>query len=419
MSRSSVRFFILLSLGLAWFLGRDLGHAAELKPRIYTLEEIIKIVLEHNPAITGAEGGVEQSLGRKQAAGAYLNPTFNGTAGRGSIRDPSTGVSITERTFTVEQPLEWLGKRTARKQVAEAGVAGAQAAVEETRLDVIAETKTAFYSMLLAQRRTELATDNVTMMDKLIELVKVRVASGDATRFELMKTEVEGLKVRQELTRARSRIIIARAELGALTAGTLGADFLVEGEFLAFEEPPSVQTIIGRAREQHPTIRRLQRQVEQAGYQVVHEEESRIPNVTISGQYHREAGDESVTAGLSVPVPVWYRQQGEITAALGAKRRAEAELIRIQAGLAKALTQEMQEVRVAKEQIGVFEEGFLKQAQRTVQIARASFEQGYTALLDLLDAQRVYRQTQYDYAQARFDLATALVRLERSAGGSL
>lgn len=257
------------------------------------------------------------------------------------------------------------------------------------------------------------------MVEKLTEIVKTRVASGDATRFELMKSEVEGMKVRQELARARSTIIMARAELDALTAGALGADFMVEGDFVAFEEPPPLQVIIGRAWDQHPTIRRLSRQVEQAGHQVVHEQESRIPNVTVSGTYHREAGDEAITAGLSVPVPLWYRQQGEIASAHGTKRRAEADLIRAQSSLAKAVTQQMQEVRTAKDQITLFDEGFLKQSQRTVDIARASFQQGYAGLLDLLDAQRVYRQTLYDYAQARFDLSTALVRLERSAGGKL
>lgn len=419
MSPSSIGIQALISLAFVCCLGVEMGRAADVKPRSYTLDDILRIALEQNPSIAGVQAGIEQSEGRKQAAGAYLNPTFNGNAGRGAIRDPSTGVSITERTFTVEQPLEWLGKRSARRRAAEAGLEGAHAAVEETRLDVSSEVKAAFYSMLLAQRRTDLAKDNLGMMEKLSEIVKIRLASGDATRFELMKTEVESLKVRQELARSRSTINMARAELDALTAGALGIDFVVEGEFLAFEAPPSLQVLIGRAWDQHPTIRRLSRQVEQAGHQVVHEQESRIPNVTVSGQYHREAGDESINAGLSVPIPLWYRQQGEIAVAYGTKRRAEADLIRAQVSLAKAITQQMQEVRTAKDQITLFEEGFLKQAQRTVDIARASFQQGYAGLLDLLDAQRVYRQTLYDYAQAKFELAMALVRLERSAGGTL
>jgi hypothetical protein len=61
--------------------------------------------------MTGVVAALEESQGRQIAAGAYLNPTVIGAAGRGSIRDPRTGVSIAERTITVEQPLEWTGKR--------------------------------------------------------------------------------------------------------------------------------------------------------------------------------------------------------------------------------------------------------------------------------------------------------------------
>ena len=59
----------------------------------------------------------------------------------------------------------------------------------------------------------------------------------------------------------------------------------------------------------------------------------------------------------------------------------------------------------------------LKQAEQTLQVARISFQQGAASLLDVLDAQRVYRQTLLEYAQARADLSISLARLERAVGG--
>jgi len=118
----------------------------------YTLNTVIELALERNPTMAGAQGYMQQSRGQQVAAGAYLNPSISGAAGRGAIRDPSTGVKVTERTVTVEQPLEWQGKRRARQQAADAGVEGASAAMEETRLNVIAETKVVFYQVLFVQR---------------------------------------------------------------------------------------------------------------------------------------------------------------------------------------------------------------------------------------------------------------------------
>ena len=169
--------------------------------------------------------------------------------------------------------------------------------------------------------------------------------------------------------------------------------------------------------EQHPTLRRLTNLVEQAQFSATLERESRIPNVTVHGSYHREAGDEAVVAGLSVPLPLWYQRQGEIESALGARHRAEAERLRVQNEMIQAITQHVQEVRTANEQLQVFETGLLKQAEQTLKVARISFQQKTTSLLNVLDSQRVYRQTLLEYVQARADLSIALARLERAVGG--
>jgi outer membrane protein, heavy metal efflux system len=383
----------------------------------YTLNAVIELALERNPTMAGAQGYVRQSRGQQVAAGAYPNPSIAATAGRGTIRDPSTGVTITERTVTVEQPLEWQGKRRARQQAADAGVAGASAAMEETRLNVIAEVKVAFYHVLFAQRDVDLATQNLTMVEEVLRTVKVRVAAGEATPFEKMKATVEVQKAKKEVARAQNALVVARTKLDMLTAGTLGKQFSIQGDFESFQQKLDPEALAARALEQHPTLRRLTKLVEQATFSAIVERESRIPNVTLHGSYHREAGDESVVAGLSVPIPLWYQRQGEIETALGARHRAEAERLRAQNELAQAITQHVQDVRTANEQLQVFESGLLKQAEQTLRVARVSFQQGAASLLDVLDSQRVYRQTLLEYTQTRADLSIAFARLERAVGG--
>lgn len=383
----------------------------------YTLNTVIELALERNPTMAGAQGFVRQSRGQQVAAGAYLNPSILGTAGPGSIRDPSTGVTITQRTVTVMQPLEWQGKRRARQQAADAGAAGASAAMEETRLNVIAEVKVAFYQLLFAQRDADLATQNLTMVEEVLRTVKARVAAGEATPFETMKATVEVQKAKKELARAQNTLVVARVKLDTLTAGTLGKQFSIQGDFESLQPGFDLDALANRTMEEHPTLRRLTKLVEQAQFSATLERESRIPNVTVQGAYHREAGNEAVMAGLSVPLPLWYQRQGEIEAALGAGHRAEADRLRAQNELAQAITQHTQDVRTANEQIQVFETGLLKQAEQTLRVARISFQQGVASLLDVLDSQRVYRQTLLEYAQARADLSIALARLERAVGG--
>ncbi|WP_447978012.1 TolC family protein [Candidatus Nitrospira bockiana] len=391
--------------------------AAELSAVSYDLQAVIALALERSPIISAAQASIEQSRGHHVAAGAYLNPTITGSAGRGAIRDPSTGISIVERTITVEQPLEWPAKRAARQRVAEAGVAGASAGLEEARLNLRADVKVAFYQLLLAQRDAEMALKNLAAVEELFGIVKARIAAGEATRFEALKAQVEVQKAWKEVSRTQNTLLTARVRLNRLTADGLPRQFTIQGDFELLTEDLDLDRLTALALERHPSLRRLAKLVEQAEQAIVLERESRIPTVAVSGTYHREAGDEAVIAGLSVPIPLWYRRQGEIQAASAAKHRADAERARVENELVTAVTEYAQEARTAREQIDVFEKGLLRQAEEALEIARVSFKHGAASLLELLDAQRVYRQTLLEYAQARSAHSIALARLDRWTGG--
>jgi outer membrane protein, heavy metal efflux system len=210
---------------------------------------------------------------------------------------------------------------------------------------------------------------------------------------------------------------VARANLNTVTGKALGERFAIQGEFETVRSGLDLGRLTEEALDRHPTLRRQQKMVEQAEATIEQERASRVPNVAVIGQYHREAGDESVTAGLSVPLPIWYRRQGEIGAAMGTHRWAQAEQSRVQQELEQTITQHFQEVRTAQEQMQVFEKGLLFQAKEALDIAQFSFRHGVASLLEVIDTQRVYRQTLLEYAQARADHSIALARLERAVGG--
>ncbi len=410
-----VLWLVLFGVLLPW----KETQATESSPTPYNLNTIIELALEHSPTITGAHASIDQSRGQQVVAGAYPNPTIIGSAGHGSIRDPSTGISITEHTIIVQQPLEWPAKRQARQRAAEAGLAGASAGLDEAKLNLVAEVKVAFYQLLLAQRDMEVSAQNLAMVKDVLRTVTVRVGAGEATKFDLMKANVEVQKATKEVARSQNAVLTARVALNTRTAGTLGSTFAIQGDFEPLRHELNLESLTARALEDHPTVRRLSRLVDQADHAVTYEKESRMPNISVLGEYHREAGDEAVTGGLSVPIPVWYRRQGEIQTALAGKHHLLAERERLQNELIQALTQHTQEARTAKEQIDVFEQGLLKQAEETLRIAKFSFQQGAASLLEVLDAQRVYRQTLLEYAQTRTELSIALARLERASGGTL
>lgn len=401
--------------------------AAEPPTHRYNLETIIEQALARNPTVSLAEGHIDYNRGQQVAAGAYPNPTVMGNTGVGEIRDTGRAdvqqslarQSLTEYNMTVGQPLEWPSMRAARQQAADAGLATANAGLLEARLHLIAQVKVAFSDLLMAQQDVGLGRQNLETVEGVARIVKARVKSGEAPQFESIKAEVEVLKARQELARAENMVRINRVALDTLTGGALGVSYTIEGEFIGMPQDLQIDALIARMMERHPTIQRLLKSVQQSDWKIEFERQSRVPNVTVNGSYWREIGREAWQGGLSVPIPTWYRRQGEIASALGTKRREEAELLRARNELARAVYQHYLDARTTAELIDVFNKGLLKQAQEALRLAQFSFQQGASSLLEVLDAQRVQRQILMDYVQARYQLSVSLAQLERAVGGTL
>lgn len=401
------------------------AHAdAETAQPTYELPQIIGLAVDRNPLVAGALATIDQSTGQRTAAGAYPNPTLRGDGGKGYLRDAgplTTEIprSATEYMAGISQPIEWPAKRAARQRAAEAGLAGASVGLIETRLNLTSDVKVAFYDLLLAQRDLELSKKNLTIVEDVRRIVGVRVRLGEAPQFDLIKADVEVLKANQAVTRSENTVRVSRVILDTLTAGALGQSYAVSGDFLAFPPGLNLDRLTVRSIQDHPSIQRLARSIDQADRTIEFERQSRVPNVSLNTSYTREYGREGFDVGLSVPTPLWYQRQGEIAGSLGAKRKEEAELLRMRNELLRQVNQYYQDAQTTAKLIEVLEKGLLRQAEEALRLAKFSFQQGAASLLDVLDAQRVQRQILFDYAQARFELSVALARLERAVGGLL
>ncbi|HEU4686121.1 MAG TPA: TolC family protein [Nitrospira sp.] len=424
MATWSLKGFLLWGVAALATQGPLPAGAADSGGKVYSLPDVIALAIERNPLVVGAQALIDQSTGQRTAAGAYPNPTIKGDGGRGFLRDagpltPEIPRSATEYMAAFSQPLEWPAKRAARQRAAEAGLAGATAGLVEARLNLTADVKIAFYGLLLAHRDLELSKQNLAIVEDVRRIVGARVKVGEAPQFELIKAEVELLKAGQAVTRAENGVRISRVGLDTLTAGALGPMYSVQGEFLSYPSGLDLAQLAARSLEEHPAIQRLSRSIEQADRTIEFERQARMPNVSLNSSYTREYGREGFDFGVSVPTPIWYQRQGEIASSLGAKRKEEAELLRVRNDLLRQVNQHYEEARTVAKLIEVFEKGLLKQAEEALRIAKFSFQQGETNLLEVLDAQRVQRELLFDYAQARMDLSLALTRLERAVGGLL
>lgn len=397
--------------------------------RSYSLPEVIGLAIDHNPRPAGAIGTIDIQEGLLVQAGAYPNPNIVGRGGRGSLQD--SGVlgpgafsgastdSLTEYNAQVSQPFEWPAKREARRHAAQAGLEGAIVGYDETLLHLRADVKLEFWTLLSTQQSLQLARENLAIIEDIRQTVDRRVQLGEAPRFEAIKAEVEVLKAEQRVTREENHVEVSRVVLDTLTAGSLGLSYRIDGEFERLPPALGRDQLVEDALQQHPTIRRLRKVIEESGRTLDFERQARVPNLTVMGGYWRELGREAVQGGLSLPLPIWYQRQGEIASALGTIRREEANLLRVRYDFIRQVNQHFKDASTAERLVGVFEKGLLRKTQIALEMAQFSFKRGESSLLQVLDAQRVHREIMLDYWQARHDLSVATTQLERFVGRSL
>lgn len=393
----------------------DSAPAIGAEKKGYTLEELLSIAITANPSIAVFEANLEASKGDVISARAYPNPEIEFEGGRGiSLETPD---SKNEYSISIGQPLERPARRFYRMKAAEAGVEAVEKDIEDFHLELRAEVKKAFFRLLSDKKALEIAKENLRIVEELLKTIELRVKAGEAPEFELVKGKVEALRADKELKRANNRLAISRASLNALLGNSLQGDFDIEGEFKLPEKRYELPTLISTAMEKHPLILRARKDAEAKGYVLEREKASVFPDVTVKGFYSREIDKEFSGLGLSIPIPLWYQRRGEISTARADLARAQAEVFTAQVELSKAITEEYQNYTIARDQIDVFEKGLLKQADEALRIAEFSYRHGESALLDYLDAQRVYRSTLIEYYQSFFELEVSLADLERMAGG--
>jgi len=411
-------------LGLAVVLaGTPLG-AAEPVPATLTLDEALRLMRQQNPDTLAQELRLRAARGDVVTARMIPNPTLStGVAnlplGRTNPPGLSAGQTVGAQVGLTEELQLW-GRRSAR--VAAAQGREAQTTAERSDLDrqLSYAVRTAFVDLLLSDERVRLAHQT---LDEYLETVRVseaRARAGEISPAELDKIRLEQRTVEHDLADAELAHRQAVATILPLIGETAG-DVTATGDVGAPAVPGDVDGLIAGALERRPDLLAATHAADAAEAALRQARAERWPDPTVGLVYtHSEfqiSGDlrDQLGATLSLPVPVFDRNQGTI-------QRAEAEALIAHHDVDKLRLAIPQEVRTAvatytsaAQRVRRFEAGFLAQARTARHAAEVSYREGTAGILDLLEAERTYVQTLRDHLDARRDAYDAAFDVTRAA----
>lgn len=378
-----------------------------------SLSKAIALALEGNPEVAAAMRQYEATEGQVLQGRARPNPEL-----AYSLED--TRSQTRTQSWQINLPIELGGKRAARTKAAEKAREQAQAELAELKAAVRANVISAYFDALTAQERLALAKDSVALARSSTDTVGKRIAAGKVSPVEETKAKVAEAGVRVELAQAMSEERNAMTRLSALLGKTEMASPSLDRKADVLPVLPSradLQSLVSSS----PAIARARLEVDRRRALTEVEQSKRVPDVTVSFGVKRTSETQRNVAliGLSMPLPVFDRNQGNLLEALKLEDKAREDLQAATVRLHSEVAQTQERFVSIAAEIQSLEQEVLPGAKSAYDAASIGFENGKFNFLEVLDAQRTYFSAKSQYLKAIAEALRAGAEMERLLGGPI
>lgn len=377
-----------------------------------SLDAAIALALKAHPSLRAAAHDVAAQEGALAQAGALPNPELE------LLRE---GERADTRTTTAQLaiPFELGGKRAARIDAARQDGRLATLELAALRTQLRADTAAAFHEVVAATERRRMAQELAELAASAADATQRRVEAGKISPVDATRARVAHAGARIDLVQAERELESARIRLAALWGGDPRTLEVQVPATLELPRAVPLEQLLARL-EEAPDLQRARLRIDQREALARVEQSRRMPDVTLIVGTRREGRDErnQAVVGVSVPLPLFNRNQGAVREALRrvdqARDEREAEQLRVRAELAQAHAR----LSAALEEATLIASDILPGAEQAYRAARRGFEAGKFGFLDVLDAQRTLFQSKNQYLNAVAESRRAQADIARITGAA-
>ena len=376
-------------------------------PTSLTLQQALEEAEARSPAIIAARAEVQAAEARIRQSGFRSNPELSveveNFLGTGEL----SGFRGTETTVAVNQRLDLGGRRQARVGLARAELAAAQLRLAIARADLAQQVRDQFARAVTARERLRLAQENEELARELARIAGILVDAGREPPLRALRARSAAAQAAAELEAARAEEAASRGLLASLF-GVSSPPEAVVGALLDLQ-PQTVdpeQSLEVRLADAERLIAEASLRQEQVARRL-------DPAVGLGVRHVRETGDVALVGGVSMPLPIFDRNQGNIAAARSNVLAAEARRASAAASVRVRGQNAIANVAAAEARVEALERAAIPEAAEALRLTQLSYQEGRASLLELLDAQEAYRNAQAALIDARLALALATAELGR------
>lgn len=418
---------MLMSRSIAAVLILSFAAAAQ-PPLRLTAEEAVREAVSANLDLAAVRYSVSVARAREITAALRPNPVMSlsgdhldllGT-GYNTVNNGGPNEYAARTDFILERG----GKRAARMALAGAERTAAELYLQDSLRRLIYDVQSAFVDVQLAKERLGLAQDSLRILQGIVEVNQVRVRSGDLAGVELDRSQIAAMQFQTEVRQANVQLQQAKTRLQFLMGRSGPPAFDIDGP-MRHDEGRLIllEDIRARALAQRPDL--LAARQTQARNQAdlrLQLAQGKI-DYTAGVEYRRQqaasATGNSLGFFLSMPLPVFNRNQGEIARAEREIEQASALIRAAVARLDSEISATWLQHTSSHELLEDIEKRMLSKARDVRQTTEYSYRRGEASLVEFLDAQRAFNEVMQTHAGARANYARSLYLIDSVTAATL
>ena len=364
---------------------------------------------------------IEEAKANEITAGLRPNPELGLTADQLQMLPgggPWRPLSNLQFAPVVTQLIERGNKRGLRVQSARLATSGATTDQEDLKRNLLYTLRTAFINTLQARALLALTEENLKYYDKVIGVNQERYRAGDISQLDFQRVEIQRVQFESDVVAARGNLRTAKIQLLALlNERTPLDDRDVSGDFTYKESILLLPELRQQSMVNRADLRSAENAIEKARADNRLAVANGTADPTVGGEYLWNPGVNNTFGGVvSIPIRIFDRNQGEKARTAIEIRRTESLRAALLAGIYRDVDSAYEAVESARALIRPYRDKYLAEAADIREKVSFSYSHGNSTLLDFLDAQKSYRNTEVTYIALVGSYFSALAQVSLATG---
>jgi outer membrane protein, heavy metal efflux system len=387
-----------------------------------TLDEALRLALEHNHALAAARTTILQSQALETTANLRPNPVLSWDAQFLPIFEPDKFTadyidSQGQFDLGLSYTFEIGGKRQHRLRAARDVTAATRSTAADNARTLSFNVGQQFIAGILAQSTVNFTQQDLESFQKSADIGETRYKAGAISEGDLLKITLQMLQFQNDVLSAKLAKIQALSLLRQLLGfESVPDDYDVEGKLEYVPVHSSLDDLKALALRTRPDLLAAAQNVTAARSAELLAETNRKRDLTTTFSYSHVASTNTGAFFFNIQLPFFDRNQGEIARTRHVITQNEQLAAETSQQVLTDVVNAYQNLHTSAQIVQLYEGGYVEQAIKSRDISEYAYKRGAASLLDYLDAERTYRANQLAYRQALATYMTALEQMRQAAG---